>query len=110
MSPFAYYGALEQSVPHFSTICPALQHLYSKEEGEAQRWAPLLASGCRTGRELQESWRKVKERVEQMCTYLEEEVPTILSCEAEGLGEGRTDGSSRDAMVREVERLYDQAY
>ena len=104
-SPLAYYGALEQSVPHFSTVCPPLQHLYSEEEGEAHRWAPLLASGCRTGRELGESWRRVKEEVEEMCTYLGEEVPTILACEAEGLGEGRTDGSSRAIMVREVERL-----
>ena len=105
VSPFAFYGALEQSVPHFSTICSTLQHFYSEEEGEAHRWAPLLASGCRTGRELQESWGRVKEEVEAMCTYLGEEVPTILSSETAGLGEGRTDGTSRAIMVREVERL-----
>ena len=51
------------------------------------------------------AWRKVKVEVEQQCAYLEEEVPTILSCDTAGLGEGRTDGSSRTEMVKEVERL-----
>ena len=37
VSPLAYYGAIEQSLPHFSTVCPALKHLYGEEEGEDQR-------------------------------------------------------------------------
>ena len=47
----------------------------------------------------------MKTEVEQLCTYLGEEVPTILNCDTAGLGEGRTDGSSRTNMVREIERL-----
>ena len=47
----------------------------------------------------------VKEEVAQMCRILGEEVSTILACDIAGLGEGRTDGTSRAMMIKEVERL-----
>ena len=41
-----------------------------------------------------------------LCEYLEEEVPTVLAGDVVGLGEGRTDGSSRAPMIKEFERIH----
>ena len=65
----------------------------------------MLASNCRTGRELREAWRKVKTEAEQLSAFLEEEVPSLLKCEAGAIGEGRTDGSPRALMVKAMEKL-----
>ena len=49
--PYAYYGAIEMSLPHFQAgICPQLAHLYDEDVTEDVRWAALLDSDCRTGR------------------------------------------------------------
>ena len=105
--PYAYYGAIEMSLPHFQAgICPQLAHLYDEDVSEDVRWAALLDSDCRTGRELAASMGKAREEVRALCNYLgEEELPTLHSGELEGLGRGKTDGTSRASMVREVERL-----
>ena len=73
--------------------------------GADKRWEPLVRSGSRAGVELQEAWRPLQVRLAALCEYLEEEVPTVLAGEVVGLGEGRTDGSSRALMVKEYERL-----
>ena len=108
LSPFAYYGAIEQVIPYFGGekgICPSLANLYNVEQGVDKRWESLVRSGSRAGVELQEAWIPVKERLTALCEYLEEEVPTVLAGDVVGLGEGRTDGSSRALMVKEYERL-----
>lgn len=109
ISPFAFYGAIEQVVPFFGGergVFPSLAHLYREEEfGVERRWESLVRSGCRAGVELVEAWRGVQGQVTALCEYLGEEVPTLLAGQVEGLGEGRTDGSSRALMVKEVERL-----
>ena len=54
ISPFAYYGALRQSLPHFSSVCLALQNIFGEENGDYQRCTQLLASGCLTCTELED--------------------------------------------------------
>ena len=43
--------------------------------------------------------------VTQLSNYMEEEVPRMHSHDKEGMGEGRTDGSSRALMMKEAEKL-----
>ena len=107
LSSYAFYGALEQTIPHFdSGLCPQLAHLYGEEElGEARRWEPLLTSDTRTGRELTSCMAKVKQEAEALSTYLGKEVPFQHDSHLAGLGEGRTDGSTRHLMVKEIETL-----
>ena len=95
------------SLPHFPVgVCPQLAHLYNEDVSEDVRWDALLSSDCRTGRKLAASMGKARAEVRALSAYLEEEeLPTLHSGELEGLGQGRTDGSSRAGMVREVERL-----
>ena len=40
-----------------------------------------------------------------MFGYLQDDVPAVLSGEVKGMGEGRTDGSSRAKMPQEYKRL-----
>ena len=52
ISPLAYIGALEQSLPHFGGekgVCQPLAHLVERNGDVNMRWRPLLESGCRTG-------------------------------------------------------------
>ena len=105
LSPFAYYGGVEQSLPYFSTVCPPLAHLYDEERGADTRWEPLLNSNTRTGRELRACVEKVKEEALTLATYLGTEVPSHHSSTVEGMGEGKTDGSTRALLVREAEVL-----
>ena len=105
LTPYAYYGGAEQVVPHFATVCPPLAHLYDQEGGALNRWRPLLTSDTRTGRELAAALEKVKVQVTHLANYLEEEVPRMHSFDPEGMGENRTDGSSRALMVKEAEKL-----
>ena len=98
------------SVPHFPTVCKPLAHLYDQDGGDvAARWAPLLNSGTRLGRELQSALEKVKEEARAISNYLEREQPSMHALEVEGMGQERTDGSTRAIMVQEMERLRSDA-
>ena len=90
LTPYAFYGGAEQSIPHFETICPPLAHLYDQDDAQ-NRWRPLLTSNTRTGRELAAALEKVKVEMAELSNYLEEEVPRMHSSDKEGMGEGRTD-------------------
>ena len=104
LSSYAYYGALEQTVPHFATVCPPLEHLAGEGLSVDTRWSHLLTSGCRAGKELLRVWGRVKEEAEVLCSYLgKEDLPFFHSSTVEGLGEGRKDGSSRPFLVKEME-------
>ena len=105
LSPYAYYGGLEQSLPYFSTVCPPLAHLYEPDQGVDSRWEPLLTSGTRTGRELAAALDRVKEEANSLAAFLEKEVPTHLSSEPVGMGAGKVDGSIRALLVKEAEKL-----
>ena len=80
-------------------------HLYGQDLGEGRRWEPLLNSLSRTGQELAACLAKVKQEASALALYLGEEVSLYHSLEATGAGKGRTDGSTRHEMVKEIERL-----
>ena len=64
ISPLAFIGALEQTVPFFAGeqgVCPPLAELAGEGEPAERRWSPLLESECRTGRELQRAWDVVQQ-------------------------------------------------
>ena len=103
--PYAYYGALEQSIPHLASVCPQHAHLYGQDLGEGRIWEPLLNSLSRTGQELAACLAKAKQEASALALYLGEEVPLYHSLEATGAGKGRTDGSTRHEMVKEIKRL-----
>ena len=70
------------------------------------RWAPLLATNCRTARELSWCHQQLREEVEEAMVYLErEEVEGVLSVPLEGLGEGCTTCYTRKLLSRAREEL-----
>ena len=76
LSPAAFVGALEQTLPSFTGergICPQLSHLVGDMENANQRWGPLLQSGCRTGVELARAWELIKVEARGLVNFLEEE-------------------------------------
>ena len=49
MAPLTFIGSVEQALPFFGGekgVCPALGHLVG--EDQETRWAPLMASNCRS--------------------------------------------------------------
>jgi len=48
---------------------------------------------------------RVKEEATALSTFFGEELPSLHSSELAGLGEGKTDGSTRGFMVKEMEKL-----
>ena len=64
----AFVGGLEMALPSFAgekqQLMPQLAALPDRVEGNT-RWAGLLASGCRTGRELHLAWGVLKGEAEE---------------------------------------------
>ena len=70
------------------------------------RWQPLLETGLWTGRELQAAWDSMSREARQMSEYLDEDTFSgPLSVPVEGAGEGSSDGSTRMAVVMQLESL-----
>ena len=93
LSPVAFIGGLQQSLPHFirdRRLCAQLQGILGGPSGELQpadsMWEPLLASGCRMGQELRESWAQLQGTGQQACQYLERELQGALSSPVQGVG------------------------
>ena len=109
-----FLGALEQTVPFFAGergVCPQLGHMVGREEdGELQRWAPLLATNCRTARELRRAHQLLRGEAEECCALLGRDLPTNLAVEVEGVGLGSEDGSTRGKLTEEREVLRAAAY
>ena len=108
LSPAAWVGALEQALPYFSGekgVCPPLSELSGEEEGDLQRWQPLLESGLRTGEELRQAWATLQQRAQQMSDYLEVELTGALEVSVEGAGMGSTTGATRMAVTSQLEDL-----
>ena len=106
LSPLAYIGALEQSIPYFGGedgICPQLAHLMG--ENVADRWAPLIQSGCRTGRELVRLWEKQQTVVSECYNFLEEEFEGPFAAPVDGVGDGAEDGTTRKRLGEAKEQL-----
>ena len=109
-SPAAFVGSVEMSLPHFGGeggICqllePVLGGLHRRED--EGRWAPLLASGCRTGRELSAAWQLLQAEAQEAAAYLGEELTGALAAPVAGLGEGCRTGHTRALVVEQREKL-----
>ena len=107
LSPAAFIGGLEQSLPHFSdSICPQLTEVVGDGDGQENlRWQTLLRSGCRTGRELEQSWHVLQREAQQCAQYLGQELESHLAVEVEGAGQGSVDGSTRKKITQQREEL-----
>ena len=95
----AFYGAVEQSLPHFlgeEGIFPQLANILQDVGEGPTRWRGLLESGCRTGEELRSLWTTLAEEALQMSTYLETEVQGPLAVQVEGAGQGSSDGRKKE--------------
>jgi hypothetical protein len=112
LSPVAFVGGLQQCIPHFigtRGLCTLLRGVVGGPSGELQPpatlWQPLLASGCRTGRELAESWARLQGTAEQACAYLGRELQGALAAPVEGMGDGAEDGSIRRLVTEQLQGL-----
>ena len=109
-SPVAFIGGLEQSLPHLGGATGVCQQLTSqigdmKNIKNDTRWQPLIESGCRTGKELLESWKLLQTEAIQCSTYLCQEVQEPLASKVESAGNGSEDGSTRSKLVQQREEL-----
>jgi hypothetical protein len=109
-----FLGALEQTVPFFSGergVCPRLEHMVGRQEdGELQRWAPLLATNCRTAQELHLAHQMLSAVGVVCCAYLGWDLPICLNAGVEGMGLGAEDGSTRGKITEEREMLRAAAF
>ena len=78
---------------------PALGHLVAQHDSPEPRWAPLLVSECRTGKELTRAWEQLQQEAQVSADYLEEEVAVEFLLPVEGVGENRTDGTTRKIIT-----------
>ena len=107
LSPAAFLGALEQTLPSFvgeRGVCPQLAHLVGAEGDVQKRWQPLIESGCRTGIELVRAWDILEREAKGMADFLGQEVEGVMAVTVDGVGEGRTDGSTRKKLVEQREK------
>ena len=108
LSPAAFLGALEQTLPSFvgeRGVCPQLAHLVGQDGDVLNRWQPLIESGCRTGAELVRAWAIIEREASGMADFLGQELDGVMAVTVEGVGEGRTDGSTRKKLVEQREKL-----
>ena len=84
-------------------MCPQLADMVGETSGD--RWAPLIESGCRTGRELERLWERQQGVVRECCTYLGEEFEGPFSTPVVEVGEGSVDGSTRSRLGEAREKL-----
>ena len=108
--PAAFLGSCEMSLPFLTGEggqCKLLEPVLGdiRQASEASRWSCLLQSGCRTGREFGESWATLQQEAEECAAYLGETLESHLSVQVEGVGEGRTDGSTRHLLTQQRESL-----
>ena len=60
LSPAAFVGAVEQTLPSFigeKGVCTQLVEVIGDMNESEQRWQPLLDTGCRTGTKLSRAWQ-----------------------------------------------------
>ena len=108
LSPAAFIGAVEQTLPSFigeRGICPQLAHLVGNMENVNERWRTLLESGCRTGVELANAWETVQSDARGLVEFLGQELEGTLATEVLGVGEGSVTGSTRKKVVEQREKL-----
>ena len=102
----AYIGSLEQALPHFvgdDGLCQQLTPVLGGMRDSGHRWRDLLASGCRTGAEMERAWTLLREEASESSQFLERDIGGPLRVEVEGAGEGRVDGSTRRMITAWLE-------
>ena len=114
-SKVAFLGAVEQTIPSFSSqeaLCPQVTQFVGGAEsfGEAAavagvgRWAHMLNHGGRLGEEVRRVWEEVSLEATQGAAWLEEEIDGVLASQVEDFGDGCTSGASRKKIVEAIEQ------
>ena len=109
-SPASFLGGLEMALPFLTGeegLCPLLEATLGEPRAAdpANRWRTLTNSGTRTGREFVACFNLMRGEAEDCHRYLGEELEGELGVEVEGVGFGRTDGSTRTILTRQREKL-----
>ena len=102
----AFVGSVEQALPHFvgtDGICPQLNNILGDMRISGHRWRDLMASGSRTGNELEMAWNIMREEAIQSSQFLDKDMSGPLAVATEAAGEGRVDGSSRRMITNWLE-------
>ena len=118
VSSAAFVGAVEVAIPSMvgeDGVCPQL----SREVGEAEcfsvggdiqtRWYYMLQSGCQVGTEFRRAWEILQEEAQQLSQWLETELVEPLSVDTMAAGLGSTSGSTRKAIIEQMEKLRGEA-
>ena len=108
--PAAFIGAVEMALPFLTGEggqCQLLQPVIGDIRGAevGTRWQTLLQTGSRTGREFGESWDRLQHEARQCAEYLGDRLESHLAVPVQGLGEGRSDGSTRHLVTEQREKL-----
>ena len=101
----AFFGGMEQAIPHFVGEDGVLQQLAPQLGAVrgARRWEDLLRSGCRTGRELSGMWSTMQQEAREISQYLEEELEGPLALPVQGAGEESMTGVTRKLITTHLE-------
>ena len=116
ISKFAFLGAVEQTVPSFSSQeggCPQLEPylggLQSFGEAAAHagvgRWSHMLENGGRLGAEVRRVWGELRLEGAQSAAWLDEELQGGLTSRVDEFGDGSTSGGTRRLILEQVEQL-----
>ena len=102
----AFIGSVEQALPHFvgaDGVCQQLTNILGDMRDTGNRWRELIASGSRTGVELDMAWNTLRGEAMESNQYLDRDMGGPLQVSAEGAGEGRVDGSTRRLVTTWLE-------
>ena len=74
-----------------------------------ERWSSLDASNCRTKIELFSAWERLVREAQDCTNFLEDSVEELtgpLSSDFKSFGSGSEDGSTRSAVIHQLENLH----
>ena len=111
LAPIAFLASLLQALPFFGGdkgVCPTLASMSGKP-GD-QQWAPLLASGCRTGRELLAAWQSLQREATEAAEFLGKEVEGPVAEMVEKMGGGLSSKELRRQLCRAREHTRLQVF
>ena len=83
----AFIGSVEQALPHFvgaDGLCQQLTTVMGEMRNSGSRWRELIASGSRTGVELETAWNTLRGEAMESSQYLERDMSGPLQVRVEG--------------------------